>query len=132
MKDPTGEILTAFATALAAMSYNSKTWAVYKEQPPKGKRNYIYLSDVNFTDSGDQDHLILDGNILIQVSAIKDKYCRTIVNSLSNSIVAALEGVTLSLTSFTMIISSIVQDISLSEEIEGNTNYIKTITLNTE
>ncbi len=132
MKEPTGEILTAYATALSSITYNSTTWHVYKEQPPIGKRNYIYLAEVVLNENSAKDIYIFSGTIIIQISTKKDKYCKTIANSLSNSILVALIKVKLSMTSFDMIIASRAQDVSLSEEIESDTNYIKQIALTFE
>ena len=129
MKDPTGEILTAFATALASISYNSFTWPVYTEQPPKGKRSYIYLAELLTNQDNAKETLITDCIINIEISAIKDKYCKTIVNSLSNSIIQSLVGVTLILPSYTMNFSSSLDNTFLLKETSGDTNYIKTLTL---
>jgi len=128
MKDPTGELLTAFASALSSIAYNGATWHVYTEQPPKGQRNYIYLSDIVLNENMDKSHYIFNGIIGIQISTIKNKYCRTIANSLSNSILVALTKVTLSMTSFTMIISSFPNSVEISEE-TTESNFIKRLSL---
>ena len=131
MKDPTGELLTAFATALASVAYNSKTWPVYTVQPPKGKRNYIYLSDIVLNENMAKDIYIFSGVIGIQISSIKDKNARVAVNSLANSILVLLTKVKLSMSSHTMIIGSFPSSVEITEE-TTESNYIKRLSLTFE
>ena len=128
MKDPTGELLTAFATALASVSYNGTAWHVYKVEPPRGKRNYIYLSDIILNEDMAKDLNIFSGVITIQVSSIKDKNCRIAVNDLSNSIILALTKVSLSMTNYTMTVSSFPVNVEIGEE-DNTSNFIKRISL---
>jgi len=131
MKDPTAEILTAFKTALSSIAYKGNTWHVYTTRPPKGKRNYIYLSEVTMIDASDQgDHKIFNCNLIIEISTKKNKTSRTIANALSNSILQVVEGTTLSMTNFEMIIKGVTQDVSMGKENEGSSNYTKLIRLN--
>ena len=131
MKDPTGELLTAFATALGSVAYNSKTWPVYTVQPPKGKRNYIYLSDLVLNENMAKDIYIFSGVIGIQISSIKDKNSRVAVNSLANSILVLLTKVKLSMSSHTMIIGSFPSSVEITEE-TTESNYIKRLSLTFE
>lgn len=131
MKDPTGELLTAFSGALSGVTYNSKEWNVYKVQPPKGKRNYIYLSDIVLNENMAKDIYIFSGVIGIQISSIKDKNCRIAVNSLSNDILVAVTKIKLSLASHKMIISSFPNTVEISEE-TTDSNFIKRLSLTFE
>lgn len=128
MKDPTGELLTAFKTALASITYNGYAWHVYKEEPPRGQRNYIYLSDLILNSDSDKDHYIFNGILGIQISAIKNKDCKSIVNDLGNSILVALTRVSLSMTNFDMVVLTYPNSVEITEE-TTDSNFIKRLSL---
>ena len=127
MKDPSSEILSAFATLLASISYNSKAWHIYTKRPAQGKKNYIYISDLQLTDSSDQDHNITQGLINIDVSVINDKHAKTIANSLSNSIFQAAIRQGLTMTNFTIVVEPYLNNTIVSKEFGDQ--YIKPIQL---
>lgn len=129
MIDPEFEILTAFETALSSITYEGVTWHVYKDTPPKGKQNYIFFSELSTGDESAKDNELVDGTLIIEISVKKDKYCKLIANSLSDSILQAVEDVKLSMTSYDMIVDSIANDVALTRE-EKKQNYIKTLRLN--
>jgi len=131
MKDPTGELLGAFKTALAAISYNSKLWHCYDVEPPQGKRNYIYISDIVLNENMAKDLWIFSGVVGIQISSIKDKNSRVALNSLASSILVALTKIKLTMSSHTMIVSSFPNSVEISEE-TTDSNYIKRLSLTFE
>lgn len=130
MKDPTGEILTAFVTAISGnVTYNGTAWHVYKEEPPKGKRNYIYIASVLLDDQSDKDHDIFYGTVIINISVKKDKYCRIISNSLSNTIIQLVTELRLSMTSYNMSLK--LHNPALVLEVETpESNFVKTLQIN--
>ena len=128
MTDPTQEILTAFSTALSGnVSYNSKAWHVYDEEPPKGKRNYIYITNVDLVDASDQDHYIFNAIIDVLISVKKDKYARTIAADLGDTIIPLISEMALSMTSYNMNMKLHLVRTEMLDETEQQTQYIKPI-----
>lgn len=127
MKDNTTNILTAFSTALASVTYKSEKIQVFTDTPAVTVRKYILLGDVYQSDAMTQDTSIVNCQMDIDV-VVRGYYqqaTRTELNSIASSVLEALIKKRLTITSGGMTVTPFLVSNTYTKQFEGNEIVLK-------
>ena len=127
MKDPTSEILDAYIALLNGnLTYgtgtNIRNFKVVKNISKIKSFQHVLLERLDLTDDGNNDEYMYDCKIYIKIfdGGYKQEADRSAVDSISNQIMQAVVGVTLSMTSFTMFINPVLEGTPDYQEVFAN------------
>jgi hypothetical protein len=133
MKDNTTNILTAFSTALANITYNSEKIQVFTDTPSVTVRKYILLGDIVQSDALTQDTDIAGCQMDIEI-VVRGYYQmanRTEINSITSSVLQAIIKKRLTITSGAMTVTPYLLANTMTRQYEGNEIVLrKVLTIN--
>lgn len=122
MKDPTTDILTAFNTALASITYGSETIQVFNDIPEIGVRRYILVNPPTLSDDITASYFESDCSLDIEV-CVRGMYHQanvTHIASIASSVQQAIMKVDMSMTSFSMGVTPYLASSTYTRQKEGN------------